>query len=107
MNLYHWTQPGLPTDFVRRIVSDSWDNMSEEEKQVYEKQVSKQKPTDLQFLVIILLLFSALIICYSGVCNNDEGSSFPAIKKNIFCEINNENINTLVFVDDLITTLLL
>lgn len=41
MNLYHWTQPGLPTDFVRRIVSDSWDNMSEEEKQVYEKQVSK------------------------------------------------------------------
>lgn len=40
MNLYHWTQPGLSTDFVRKIVSESWNNMSEEEKQVYEKQVS-------------------------------------------------------------------
>ncbi|XP_050057333.1 uncharacterized protein LOC114123295 isoform X2 [Aphis gossypii] len=38
MNLYHWTQPGLPTDFVRKIISDSWDNMSVDEKQVYEKQ---------------------------------------------------------------------
>lgn len=43
MNLYHWTQPGLSTDFVRRMVSESWDNMSEEEKQVYEQQVSKYK----------------------------------------------------------------
>lgn len=43
MNLYHWTQPGLPTDFVRRIVSNSWDNMSKEEKQIYEKQVRKYK----------------------------------------------------------------
>lgn len=41
VNLYHWTQPELPTDFVRKIVSDSWDNMSEEEKKVYEKQASK------------------------------------------------------------------
>lgn len=43
MNLYHWTQPGLPTDFVRKIISDSWDNMTVEEKQVYEKQVGKIK----------------------------------------------------------------
>jgi hypothetical protein len=43
MNLYHWTQPGLPTDFVRKIISDSWDNMTVDEKQVYEKQVNKQK----------------------------------------------------------------
>jgi len=43
MNLYHWTQPELPTDFVRKIISDSWDNMTVDEKQVYEKQVSKTK----------------------------------------------------------------
>lgn len=43
MNLYHWTQPGLSTDFVRKIVFNSWDNMSEEEKEVYEKQVIKYK----------------------------------------------------------------
>lgn len=41
MNLYHWTQPGLSTDIVRKLVSNSWDNMPEEEKQVYEKQVNK------------------------------------------------------------------
>jgi len=41
MNLYHWTQPGLPTDFVRKIISDSWDNMTVDEKQIYEKQVGK------------------------------------------------------------------
>ncbi|XP_050532781.1 uncharacterized protein LOC126900844 [Daktulosphaira vitifoliae] len=40
MNLYHWTQPGLPTEFVRKLISDSWDNMTEEEKQVYVKQAN-------------------------------------------------------------------
>lgn len=57
MNLYHWTQPGLPTDFVRRIVSDSWDNMSEDEKQVYEKQVNKLKATDFWLLVISYYIY--------------------------------------------------
>lgn len=40
MNLYHWTQPELSTEFVRKLVLDSWESMSEEEKQVYVKQVS-------------------------------------------------------------------
>ncbi|XP_025417315.1 uncharacterized protein LOC112688364 [Sipha flava] len=40
MNLYHWTQPELPTETVRKLVSNSWDNMPEEEKQVYEKQAN-------------------------------------------------------------------
>lgn len=56
MNLYHWTQPGLPTDFVRKIVSDSWDNMSEEERQVYEKQVSKKHSINLDLEIIHTLV---------------------------------------------------
>jgi len=58
MNLYHWTQPGLPTDFVRKIISDSWDNMSVDEKQVYEKQVSKNRHTFFTVTSVELYLIS-------------------------------------------------
>lgn len=40
MNLYHWTQPTMPSDYIRKIISHSWDIMTDQEKQVYEKQVS-------------------------------------------------------------------
>jgi len=51
MNLYHWTRPELPLDFVRRIVSDSWDNMSDQEKQVYEKQASNKNRRSTRFII--------------------------------------------------------
>jgi len=60
MNLYHWTQPGLPTDFVRKIISDSWDNMTVEEKQVYEKQVCKIKNST---HILFIFLWFSIVTC--------------------------------------------
>jgi len=56
MNLYHWTHPELSTDLVRRIVSDSWDIMSDQEKQVYEKQVNNKN------IISLVLVLNYIII---------------------------------------------
>lgn len=65
MNLYHWTQPGLPTDFVRKIISDSWDNMTADEKQIYEKQVSKiENSTHILFIFYVVPVGTLYIVSF-------------------------------------------
>lgn len=84
MNLYHWTQPGLPTDFVRKIISESWDNMTVDEKQVYEKQVSNSQ----QVIGTYIVNFS--------VCLLDSFISCKFLKLPSKIEGNSHNMHTQV-----------